>query len=196
MGADEASLEPAIKCFEKQQAVVSAIMFQSAGDSQAVNRWILDEVNDEEIKSLLKNIAEQQDDIDGFLYLPGSSNASGLMPFLFAKHLSRYFHRSVHSSRKTFMVAASFDGEFGMTGSSTWSPEVGALTGLVKTLHQEWPWVFTRIVDLSPALSSEESVSALLAEWTDADATLVEVGITHEARQTIEFIEITGVEIV
>ncbi len=145
---------------------------------------------DEAIKSLLKDIAEQKGEIDGFLCLVSQAKLDERIPFFFAKHLSRYFHRSAHPSRKAFLIVVSLDGAFGLENVQGWKPESGSLTGLVKTLHQEWPWVFSRIVDLSPALENEQAVSHVFTEWTDADSRLVEVGITKDARHTIVFSEI------
>ena len=148
------------------------------------------QVNDTWIKSTLQEIAEQTGEIDGFLYLAGNSEEPALMPFLFAKHLSRHFHRSDHPSRKAFVIAISLDGCFGLNTAQDWQPETGAFAGLVKTLHQEWPWVFTRIIDFAPQLDTETVASQIVAEWTDADRRWVEIGITSEVRQTVEFIEL------
>ncbi|MEE4194465.1 MAG: hypothetical protein V2J07_04630 [Anaerolineae bacterium] len=146
---------------------------------------------DEQIKHLLQTIADEKGEIDSFLCLSSSAGIDEKIPFFFAKHLSRYFHRSEHPSRKAFVITLSLDGAFGLENVHNWSPENGSLTGLVKTLQQEWPWVYTRIVDLSPELENSQAANHILSEWMDADRRLVEVGITKNARHTIEFTKIS-----
>ena len=143
--------------------------------------------NDMEIKSTLKTLGEEKGTIDGFLYLACNTEAEGIVPFLFAKHLSRYFHGSGHPSRKAFIVVMSLDGAFGLQEYQNWQPETAALTGLVKSLHQEWPWVYTKVIDLSPTFNVEFAAESILSEWLDADGRSVEVGITEQSRHTIDF---------
>ena len=143
--------------------------------------------NDQEIKTKLAVLEQEKGTIDGFFHMANHRDIDGMLPFLFAKHLSRYYHRSDHPSRKTFMIAISLDGAFGLHQPENSVPEKGALTGLVKSLHQEWPWVYTKIVDLSPTLKPEFAAESILNEWMDADGRWVEVGITEQSRSTIDF---------
>ena len=175
LGEDNSLRNHVIQQFDKQNVEVSLVSPNEI------------EPSDERIKALLKTTAEQHGHIDGFLYLPGTSDVDGQLPFLFAKHLSRYFHRSTHPSRKAFVIAVSMDGKFGLTGSQQWSPAVGALPGLVKTLNQEWPWVFSRIVDIAPDLTPVSMADQILCEWVDVDTRLIEVGISSDSRHTITF---------
>ena len=175
-------LQQISKLFQEKGVLVSMLIRQEI------------QPQDESIQSAIKEIAVQKGDLDGFLYLAGHSEGEPIVPFLFAKHLSRYFHRSKHPSRKAFMIVVSLDGVLGMTGSRNYLPETASLTGLVKTLHQEWPWVFTRLVDLAADLKPETLPAHILSEWTDVDTRLVEVGISDQSRCTVEFKEISPVE--
>ncbi len=182
--------------FNARGVSISVIDLQSNSTEPGGQEWHLERADDLEIKNILKSIAEKDGVIDGFLYLPPTKD-SGLklnlekMIFFFAKHLSRWYRRSTHSSRKVFMLMTQLDGQFGLSGIGNWNPREGSLNGLVKTLNQEWTDVFCRLVDFSSGLPSEVATSRILDEWMDADLSLCEVGYTNKGRITIGFEEIS-----
>jgi hypothetical protein len=185
--------------FIDREVNVSRIEIGREKEDEPEHIWTLTDTSDKEIKEVLNQIVEKQGDVDGFLFLPYHAEKLfdkhfSRLPFFFAKHISRYFHRSVHPSRKAFVVVTSMDGSFGLGQGREWNPGDGALAGLVKTLHQEWPWVFTRIIDLLPELPADSLASTILSEWVDADSRQVEVGITLTGRYSIVFERIAQID--
>ena len=125
--------------FAAHEVNLSVIEFQSNLTELEDHTWYLKKADDLEIKKILKLIAEKEGAIDGFLYLPLSEGSCAelnleKMIFFFAKHLSRWYRKSDHPSRKVFMVMIQLDGQFGLSGAGNWNPKAGALNGLVKTL--------------------------------------------------------------
>ena len=57
--------------------------------------------------------------------------------------------------------------------------------GLTKSLGQEWPGVYCRALDLSPALDAEQAANAILSELHDPNRLLVEVGYSPAGRVTL-----------
>jgi len=185
--------------FAAREVNLSVIDLQSNPTDSKEHAWHLERVDDLEIKKILKSIAEKDGAIDGFLYLPPAEDSCEelnleMMVFFFAKHLSRWYRKSDHPSRKVFMVMTQLDGQFGLSGAGNWQPQEGALNGLVKTLNQEWADVFCRLVDMPDHIPSELAASRILNEWMDADSSLCEVGYTNDGRFTIEFEEISDEE--
>jgi hypothetical protein len=82
------------------------------------------------------------------------------------------------------MIVIRHKGQLGLGSSAELNPALG-LSGLVKTLHWEWPEVFTRLVDLDSALGKNISGQYLLQEMHDPDVSLVEVGRSRDGRTTL-----------
>ena len=199
LNGQPAAFELIKKQFEMRQAYLSVIDLPESGGLPDENHWQLPQADEAEIKQMLKSIAEKNGAIDGFLYLmPAAQTESGFdaekAGFLFAKHLSRWYRRSEHPSRKAFVVVTQLDGQMGFSGEGKWQSEAGALNGLVKTLHQEWVTVFCRVIDFSPEVSPERMGKRIFAEWTDVDRGVIEVGVSNAGRFTVEFEEILAGE--
>jgi hypothetical protein len=150
--------------------------------------------DDEYIKNLLKEIADDNGSIDGFVYLscdnePEAETFDGPLLFLFAKHMQRVLRFSQHGGRQCFVACTSLDGQLGIGGDFATHAQRGSVFGLLKSLHQEWPQVFCRAIDFAPSLSPEQRIESLLAELQDPQEGLVEVGIDQAGRWTIHWQE-------
>lgn len=116
--------------------------------------------------------------------------------FLAAKHLKPQLNAAAQQGRAAFFTVTRLDGAFGLSGTASESnPITGGLFGLVKTLNLEWEAVFCRAVDLSPALTEEQSVSCIMAELHDPNRLIAEVGYTEAERSTLALVAVpvTGV---
>jgi NAD(P)-dependent dehydrogenase (short-subunit alcohol dehydrogenase family) len=95
--------------------------------------------------------------------------------FLLAKHLKKPLHSPVEKYRPAFLTVSRLDGALGTKNPGNVAPLGGALPGLTKSLHLEWPGVFCRAVDIAPELPAERAAQAILEELYDADQCLTEV---------------------
>jgi hypothetical protein len=86
--------------------------------------------------------------------------------------------------RNAFLTVCRLDGALGMSGSSNVEIQRAGLSGLVRSLSQEWPSVFCRAVDVDPEIAVEDAATALLAEIEDPDRSVIEIGITPTGRQS------------
>lgn len=106
--------------------------------------------------------------------------AKSLKPLLTDPDLPRAWHVTVDR----------FDGKLGLAGSGSSARRTGGgISGLAKTLGQEWPSVFCRNLDLHPDFNLEEAVDIVIAEIFDPDSSLAEVGRHPEGRFTIAAVE-------
>ena len=96
--------------------------------------------------------------------------------FLIAKYLKESLNRAAQKGQAAFLTVARLDGQFGLGQDHIFSPVSGGLFGLVKTLNLEWQAVYCRGVDLSPALTAEQSVRRILDELHDSNHLITEVG--------------------
>jgi hypothetical protein len=83
------------------------------------------------------------------------------------------------------MTVTHLDGAFGLGNDTDFSAIAGGLFGLVKTLGHEWPRVFCRAVDLSPAIEPSQAVDLVWAELHDPDRRILEVGYRLDGRFTL-----------
>jgi hypothetical protein len=89
------------------------------------------------------------------------------------------------SSRTFFLTVTRLDGQLGLKSSDAFQ-EAGGLTGLVKTLHWEWPNVYCKAIDLDPQLDHDSQIDHVVQEMHDPDRKLVEIGIRDTERVTID----------
>ncbi|MBN2047723.1 MAG: hypothetical protein JW750_07775 [Anaerolineaceae bacterium] len=149
---------------------------------------------EEDITRALASIHAHYGSIDTFIYCAPSEAEEAAFEleqtvFLFAKHLSPYLRQNAQGGRTQFVTLTHLDGQLGLSGPAQSPADHGAVTGLVKTLAQEWRSVFCRALDFDPALAIEQQVTFLLEELRDPDRRLTEVGRTAEKRSTIDIIE-------
>ncbi len=119
------------------------------------------------------------------LSFPDADQAILRQVFLLAKYLKQSLVTTAQRSRSCFMSAAWLDGAFGLAQNQDFNPIAAGLFGLTKALRHEWPAVFCRALDFSPALSPEELVQHLLAELHDPNLAIAEVGYRPEGRTTL-----------
>ena len=113
--------------------------------------------------------------------------------FFMAKHLKRYFVPSEGEtdSRRAFLTVARLNGAFGLSTGldadsvEAFSPIVGGLFGLVKTLRAEWPTVFCRALDLHPTAELASAADCIVSELHDPEQGLVEVSYAQGRRSTL-----------
>jgi NAD(P)-dependent dehydrogenase (short-subunit alcohol dehydrogenase family) len=85
-----------------------------------------------------------------------------------------------------FVTVARLDGAFGLANlPPAASPAGGGLAGLVKTVRHEWPEVYCKAVDLSPASGVTQAAAAAVVDEI-LSAGPVEVGIAATHRCTLE----------
>ena len=87
-------------------------------------------------------------------------------------------------SRSLFLTVTRIDGQLGLKNHHSFQESSG-FSGLVKTLHWEWPDVFCRALDLDPELTQRDQIASILNEIQDLDLSLVEVGLGSQSRVTI-----------
>ncbi|MBF6211177.1 SDR family NAD(P)-dependent oxidoreductase [Nocardia puris] len=88
--------------------------------------------------------------------------------------------------RRAFLTVTRVDGALGMRDPSAAGAVAAGVTGLVKTIGFEAPHLFARAVDVAPDLDEAPACAALVAELTDSDHALLEVGIDAErTRRTV-----------
>lgn len=139
---------------------------------------------DAAIGQALADVATSHGPIGAFIYIhhqDGEDRVGVKAAFFAAKHL----HGSLTSApgRPAFFTVTRLDGALGATGNGDVWP--GGLTGLVKTLAQEWPAVFCRALDLAPAFAPEQAAQLILAELHDSDRRVTEVGYSENGRVTL-----------
>ena len=76
------------------------------------------------------------------------------------------------------------DGQLGQGKRGNTSVIGGGITGLVKCLNLEWSSVFCRAIDIQPELSNDQIANQLIAEYQDANVSIVEVAVSEEGRKT------------
>jgi acyl transferase domain-containing protein len=106
--------------------------------------------------------------------------------FLVSTRLRRSLEESARLGRGSFLVVTRLDGALGTdSAADDVDPGGGGLYGLAKTIRREWPAVFARAVDVAPGLDHETAADAVLAELSDPDERLVEVGHGPGGRVTL-----------
>jgi acyl carrier protein len=155
--------------------------------------YLLEASSDRVIEDLILKIQSEHGSPAGVILNPELSSTSGSngdqydsirTAFFFAKHLQPVLQSETAAERTFFMVVINHQGQLGLGRSAELNPALG-LSGLVKTLHWEWPEVFTRLVDLDNAIPKNLSGQYLLDEMHDPDTSLVEIGRSQDSRITL-----------
>ncbi|WP_406305298.1 SDR family NAD(P)-dependent oxidoreductase [Streptomyces sp. NBC_00885] len=95
---------------------------------------------------------------------------------LVAKHAFEPLNTAATAGRAAFVTVTRLDGAFGLGGVDEELAPAGGVAGLVKTLAVEAPQLFTRALDLAPALTPEACADLVLSEVHDAVTDTVQVG--------------------
>jgi NAD(P)-dependent dehydrogenase (short-subunit alcohol dehydrogenase family) len=153
---------------------------------------------DEAVQAALAGIRTQYGEVGGFIHIhphfefqngqftqhfPAERNIVKTLFFL-AKHLQKPLNELGKQQRANFMTITRIDGLLGQGDRGNISFIGGGIKGLVKSLNLEWPAVFCRALDLQPELPAEKMAAQVMAEWHDADVSLVEVAFSEEGRKT------------
>ena len=154
-----------------------------------------EEPNLDSLSSLVNEIRDQHGLISGFIHLhpliltedvfPKSERGIVKQIFFLAGALKADLNTILPNGRSLFLTLTRIDGQLGLKDHQHFQESSG-LSGLVKTLHWEWPDVFCRAVDLDPQLEQKRQIEKLLDEIHDPDRGLVEVGVRLRDRVTIK----------
>jgi acyl carrier protein len=147
------------------------------------------------IASALEKIRHKHGKPLGFIHLHPPASSDDLFSeqeeslleqaFLLAGGIKNDLEEPGEGERNLFMVVTRTGGKLGFDGQGAFQQGSG-LTGLVKTLHWEWPGVFCRALDFSPDLEPKQLGEMLLREIQDPDQGVLEVGLDGSTRVTIE----------
>jgi len=159
-----------------------------------VNQFQQNDPSPDSISSLVGKIRDQSGPIAGFIHLHPIQKSDDDFPaeerdlvkqiFFLAGSLKEDLGALDPESRSLFLTVTRIDGQLGLSSHHPFQESSG-FSGLVKTLHWEWPDVFCRAIDLDPDLEQMDQVNKLLQEITDPDRKLIEVGIGQNDRVTI-----------
>ena len=111
-----------------------------------------------------------------------NAKQSVLLSFLIAKHCSV---KTSTASRPAFIAMTRQGGQFGFEDAQSGLIQ-GGVSGLVKTLKQEWDHTFCRTVDVANKFTADKTATMLLDEVQAADSQYSEVGYDDEGRLTLE----------
>ena len=162
-----------------------------------VNRVVLADMTEELLQHKLSAIATHFGNIGAFIhihplftpnqqpaYIP-QEKAIVKHIFFIAKHLQQSLNQLARYERSCFLSVTRLDGAFGLEHSVNF-PVIGAgLFGLTKSLHCEWPRVFTRAIDLSPYADPQISAAHIIAEMHDPNLYITEVAYGSQGRVTL-----------
>jgi len=146
------------------------------------------------IKSLADKIRDQHGVISGFIHLHPlqdskesflKSERDLVKQIFFLSGVIKADITTINpGSRSLFLTVTRIDGQLGLKNHHSFQESSG-FSGLVKTLHWEWPDVFCRALDLDPELTQSDQISSILNEIQDLDLSMVEVGLGSQGRVTI-----------
>jgi len=146
------------------------------------------------IKPLVDRIRDQHGLISGFIHLhPLQDSKESFLKserdlvkqiFFLAGAIKADITTINPEGRSLFLTVTRIDGQLGLKNHHSFQESSG-FSGLVKTLHWEWPEVFCRSVDLDPELTESDQITSLLNEIRDLDLSLIEVGLGPQGRVTI-----------
>ncbi|MER5388151.1 SDR family NAD(P)-dependent oxidoreductase [Saccharopolyspora sp. NPDC002686] len=134
-----------------------------------------------------------REDLDLVLWVadeaaPDWDSAAGALrdALLLAGDVQPGLERTAADARAAFVAVTRLDGILGYSGVDLESAVTGGLPGLVKTLAAEAPAVFCRAIDLHPDLAAQRCVELVLADLSDVDRGLHQVGYDAEGvRRTV-----------
>ncbi|WGV27389.1 type I polyketide synthase [Halotia branconii] len=164
-----------------------------------VERVVLADMSEELLQHKLGAIATNIGTIGAFIHIHpvfATSHTKGISylepekaivkhVFFMAKHLKKSLNEAVRYQRSCFLSVTRLDGAFGLEHNSNFGAIAGGLFGLVKTLRWEWPKVFSRAIDLSPTLDTQQSAQHIIAELHDPNLYISEVAYGSQGRVTL-----------
>jgi acyl carrier protein len=172
---------------------------QSTALPQGVQQVMLEDFSDDALEKTLDQIATREGSPAVFIHLHPAISANASVDSMFsetdaaivkqvffmAKHLKQFLTQAATQGRSAFLTVARLDGTFGLSQQNPFNAIPAGLLGLTKTLNYEWPSVYCRALDVSPALSVEQLVDCILAELHDPDQRFAEVAYGVSGRTTL-----------
>lgn len=153
---------------------------QMTGDNRYALGW-----ESEDFDDLINTVKNDVGPVGGILYIAGLGTKVDLddtdvSAWRAATYAAFRIARSVAKGGPlhAFISVTGMGGSFGLDGK--WEPHThqGGIVGLTKALAREWPQVFVKAIDLSPASSPDDQADAVFTELGVSDRS-VEVGIDH-----------------
>ncbi|MBD2492826.1 type I polyketide synthase [Nostoc sp. FACHB-280] len=167
-----------------------AIIAQQAPLPAGVERITLADMSEELLQHKLSAIATNIGTIGSFIHIHPQAveqdKAIVKHIFFVAKHLKKSLTETANYTRSSFLTVVRLDGAFGLEHNTNYGAIAGGLFGLTKTLRWEWPKVFARSVDLSPAIDAQKSAEHIIAELCDSNLYINEVGYGSHGRVTLK----------
>jgi len=162
------------------------------------NAITLSENSDQAVENAIQQVHSQYGKIGGFIHLhphfefqkPNftqhftAERAVVKTLFFIAKHVQKDLNELGVDQRANFLTVTRMDGKLGQGKRGNTSVVGGGITGLVKCLNLEWSPVYCRAIDIQPELPTDEIANQLMAEYHDADVSIVEVAYSEEGRKT------------
>ncbi|MBH8564537.1 polyketide synthase, partial [Nostoc sp. CENA67] len=172
---------------------------QQAPLPAGVNRITLADMSEELLQHKLLAIATNFGSIGALIHIHPVFQTSHTSPisyleqdkaivkhvFFIAKHLKKSLNEAARYERSCFLTVTRLDGAFGLEHNTKFGAIAAGLFGLVKTLRWEWPRVFARAIDLSPALDAQLSAQHIIAELHDPNLYISEVAYGSQGRVTL-----------
>ncbi|MBD2438554.1 type I polyketide synthase [Nostoc sp. FACHB-110] len=167
-----------------------AIIAQQAPLPAGVERITLADMSEELLQHKLSAIATNIGTIGSFIHIHPQAveqdKAIVKHIFFVAKHLKKALTETANYTRSSFLTVVRLDGAFGLEHNTNYGAIAGGLFGLTKTLRWEWPKVFARSIDLSPAIDAQKSAEHIIAELCDSNLYINEVGYGSQGRVTLK----------
>ncbi|AFY41388.1 type I polyketide synthase [Nostoc sp. PCC 7107] len=167
-----------------------AIIAQQAPLTAGVERITLADMSEELLQHKLSAIATNIGTIGSFIHIhpQGVEQDKAIVKHIFfvAKHLKKPLTETANYTRSSFLTVVRLDGAFGLEHNTNYGAIAGGLFGLTKTLKWEWPKVFARSIDLSPAIDPQKSAEHIIAELCDSNLYINEVAYGSQGRVTLK----------
>ncbi|MBD2470505.1 type I polyketide synthase [Nostoc sp. FACHB-145] len=167
-----------------------AIIAQQAPLPAGVERITLADMSEELLQHKLSAIATNIGTIGSFIHIHPQAveQEKAIVKHIFfvAKHLKKSLTETANYTRSSFLTVARLDGAFGLEHNTNYGAIAGGLFGLTKTLRWEWPKVFARSIDLSPAIDAQKSAEHIIAELCDSNLYINEVAYGSQGRVTLK----------
>ncbi|MBD2302192.1 type I polyketide synthase [Nostoc sp. FACHB-190] len=167
-----------------------AIIAQQAPLPAGVERITLADMSEELLQHKLSAIATNIGTIGSFIHIHPQAveqdKAIVKHIFFVAKYLKKSLTETANYTRSSFLTVVRLDGAFGLEHNTNYGAIAGGLFGLTKTLRWEWPKVFARSIDLSPAIDAQKSAEHIIAELCDSNLYINEVGYGSQGRVSLK----------
>ncbi|MBE9007242.1 acyltransferase domain-containing protein [Fortiea sp. LEGE XX443] len=167
-----------------------SLISQLAPLPAGVERITLADMSEELLQHKLSAIATNLGTIGSFIHIhpQGIEQDKAIVKHIFfiAKYLKKSLTETANYTRSSFLTIARLDGAFGLEHNTNYRAIAAGLFGLTKTLRWEWPKVFARSIDLSPAIDPQKSAEHIIAELCDSNLYINEVAYGSQGRVTLK----------